>query len=360
MPPFAALIDAIKAAKYAENGDKLGALGRVFQGLADKTGYFKAPGRLPEFDFGKLGKKYGVELEPLGTPEVYFGAQASIGNTSAKMLDNGVTVRDMLQNAVQANDARTYKTLASAVKNKQLTLDTNMQGIDMMMASQGTGAAKQLYMPLLERSLAEPDTATYASTGLSHNNMLRKGQTMSEAIEKFGDRAGDRIRIDNTQLAGMNGSNREWEYHALPTDQKIGLLNTYQAGRTANEVNKALEYARGGYGDVGNTGPIKDRMRALGLADTPWEPSTDVDPEYFGALSGIMRDIGNLPSAGGQKVGIDSLRRAAITRDSLMQGVMARDIESQPYLYQGLARKQGGSIPAHTPGALTRTCGCGG
>lgn len=95
---------------------------------------------------------------------------------------------------------------------------------------------------------------------------------------------------------------------------------------------------------------------SLGTLDK-WTPSTDVDPQYYGRLSDLLTGVSKLTGTP-QEVGIDSLRRAGISNDVLTQGLTGADLKSQPYLWQGLAKRHGGVIPVRTPGALSQTYGC--
>ena len=106
----------------------------------------------------------------------------------------------------------------------------------------------------------------------------------------------------------------------------------------------------------GDTDALMTELNSLGL-DRGWQPSTDVDAGHFKRMTGLLHGIADTTGQP-QTVGLDSLRRAAITNDALTQGVQAGDLIGQNFLTDGLARAKGGSIPAHTRGALSGTCGC--
>lgn len=349
-----ALLTLLKMGQRYGDHPELGGLGRVFEESSHlNPDYFAAPGRVPEADAAKLGAKHGVSVDPM---DVGNGESAGMrfttpGGTSAYVTEDA-PVGIMKDIARRHGEVADYRKWADSTKRGALSDSTRIFGIDMMGAGQGTGDAKALYAPSFEWLLAQDDAANAATTGLSANNMGRKGLSMTGALEKFGDRAGNRLLIDNSQLTGaVAGPSRELEYSQLPTSSKIGLLNLSAAPTTVRRVNDSLGHITRAGHQGANVEKLMAEMRRLGLSDKPWVPSTDVDEQFFNRLAGLLRD-----APGGQKVGVDSLRRAAIVQDHLQHGLTARDLASQKYLTRHLARKDGGSV--QTPGALTQTCSC--
>lgn len=369
MMPLDKLLARLKlltGAKYKDSAQELGSLGRVFeQGAERDPAYFAAPrpadGR-PTNDMKDLSARYGVEVLP-----VDIGARAgtgvrtvSPGGSAAYMLPMDVP-RDLMSKAVEKGEGGEYAKWAKAVKSGQLSPYTEMFGIDMLGAAPGDAGAKQMYPALYEWLLAHPDAANHTPTGLSVNNRSRRTPAMVGALEKWGDVAGNRLRVDADQLGRLGTAGRESEYHALPTRQKIGLLNALSAQDTIDKVNGTLKTLsnRQHIGQY-TAAPMLDEARSLGLGDGLWTPSTDVEPDYFSRLAKVLADTRLKLPNGAPNVGVDSLRRAAITSDSVGQGLTYPDIEGQPWLTKGLARKSGGLIPARTPAGPLETCGCAG
>ncbi len=361
MPPLhkiLARLGELAQAKYADNREALGALGRVFTESADlNPNYFAVPGRVPEGDLAKLGAKHGVELKDLTTNSPYAGTRvrAQAPNGDVAIMRRERTMPEYLRRAEEFGDFPAGAAMSRAMKDRQLSLGTDLYGIDMMDAGKGKGSAKALYPPLYEWLLAQPDAANLAFSGLSMGNMTKRSQHMSGALEKFGDRAGHRLRIDNDQIAPVGDPLREVEYHRLPNDQKIGLLNAITAPNTVEAVNTQLRHLarRIQQGDPSalRTG-LADEARSLGVHEGVWTPSTDVDANYIPRLTELL---GDLTGPHSRVAGPESLRRAAITYDAVGGGLNAKDLAAQPYLTDRLARKTGGSVP----GPLTQVCACG-
>lgn len=349
-----ALVTLLKMGKRYADVPELGPLGRVFEEASYlNPDYFMAAGRMPETDLAKLANKYDVSVDPMdvGNGESAGMRFSTPGGTSAYVTPDAyvATMKDIARGGGQVAD---YRKWADATRRGALSDITNIYGIDMMGAGQGTGEGKALYAPAFEWILGQPDAANMATTGLSLNNMERKGASMAGAMEKFGDRAGNRLLVDNSQLTGaVTGPNRELEFGRLPTSNKIGLLNLKAVPATVRRTNEALSAIRKGEGSGWNADRLAAELRSLGLHDKSWSPSTDVDEKFFARLADLMRQ-----APGAQKVGIDSLRRAAIVQDHLQHGLTARDLAPQKYLTDRIARKSGGSV--QTPGALTQTCSC--
>lgn len=366
--PIAEILTALRTGKYADNAQQLGSLGRVFTDSAElNPNYFAIPGRTPERDLSKLSEKHGVNLIAPADGDLGFSAYSKKDYYdpydrahSLYVNDSGSNVRDAVWGARELDDPSEYGLWANAIKRGQLTPDTQFFNIEASLAPGGTGFAKRTYPAAYEYILAQPDAANRTVT-LSANNLVGRSKNMVGALEKFGQRAGDRIRIDNDQLAPLGALSRESAYHALPQDSKVGLLNALIAPKTADRVNQVLNHISGMYGDVGNTGALRDEVKALGLRDGPWIPTTDVDKAFMPRLAEILRKAGQLEGnrIGPQQVGVDSMRRAALTYDHLKHGLNAKDVANQPWLTDRLARREGGSITARKPGALQQTCGCG-
>lgn len=369
MMPLDKLLARLKVltnAKYKDSSKELGSLGQVFQDSAERNpDYFVAPrsasGR-PTNDMKDLSARYGVDVQP-----VDIGARAGTGvrgltpqGSAAYMLPVDVP-RDLMNKAIEKGEGGEYAKWAKAVKGNQLTPFTEMFGVDMLGAAPGDAGAKQLYPALYEWLLAHPDAANHTPTGLSVNNRSRRTPAMAGALEKWGDVAGDRLRVDADQLGRLGTAGRESEYHALPTRQKIGLLNALSAQDTIEKVNSTLRsISNRAHNKEAAAAPLYDEARSLGLRDDLWTPSTDIDSDYAPRLARLLAQGRLQLPNGAPNVGVDSLRRAALTTDSLSQGLTAADLEYQPWLTKGLARKKGGLIPARTPAGPLETCGCAG
>jgi hypothetical protein len=342
------LLNALRDARYGQNAEKLGNLGQVFRESSEANpAYFAVKGKGQASDYVPgINQRHGTNIVEGNGP---LWAKDRRGNTIMSMGQVGTAGSTYLANPSG------YSQLGQGIKKGQLTRDTKLLNIDSMDAPMGSGDAKKIYPAFWEYMLAHPDAANVVDTGLSFNNIHRRNLNMSGALERWGDRAGDRIRIHNEQISPLGGAEREAEYHAMPTTQKIGLLNAISAPNTAKRVNLRLSEL------AANQDPETiEKMYKLGILQDNgyghWIPSTDVEPEYFTQLADLLKSQPGRP----QVAGTDSLRRSAITFDNLRSGLTARDLESQPYLTNELARKQGGQIPARKPGALTQMCACAG
>jgi hypothetical protein len=317
--------------------------------------YFSAPGRVPTSDIAQLINKYGIHADDMGGAGIR--TMTKDGKNVAYTLPTGGSPAGYLETAKQIGDADTAARLERAIKQGHLTPTTKFVGADMTGAESGAGGAKAMYPAIIEHTIANPDSALISATGLTFPNMIRKSLAMSGGIEKFGDRAANRLLIDSDQLGPLGSDYLENAYQALPTEAKVGLLNAKVAPDTIGKVNKNLSWL-----STADRGADVDKMlteaRSLGLTDSKWNPSTDVSPDYYPRLAQLMQDLSRSQGVS-QTVGIDSLRRAGLTTDALTQGVTAADIASQPYLTNGIARKKGGSIPANKAGPLSQMCGYG-
>lgn len=338
-----ARIAELTQGKYKDGREAMGALGEVFTRSADKNpNYFAVPGRTPEADVGKLSAKHGIMLR-----EDWKDALGPLGD-GRMYVEQGERATDLLKNYEAMNEASASKRLYGAVKRGQVNLNTTLHGIDAMEAAPGTGNAKKTYPAFYEWLLAQPDAANITK-GLTLPNMARRTNNMVGTLEKFGKRAGDRLLIDDDQLANMGDPSRFAEYHSLENPEKIGLLNMIMARRAQGMVNNQLKNSAASRMDH----PLNVELRSLGL-DQGWTPSTDVSSDYFPRLAELLHSAGKAEgSQGPSRVGLDTLRRAAITFDHMGEGLGAGDLASQPFLTNGIARKAGGSVP----GPLT-TCDC--
>lgn len=368
MPFWNKLLDHLDEA-YKSGSKAWGALGNVFLESAERNpDYFKLGRPAPTSDLGALSARHGVEVVPLeldtgtGTPG-FGGLQATDPRTGAlAWMTPTDTPTSYARRAWQVGEPRLSAEMAEFVRRGQMTPDTQMYTIDMTDAKPGAGAANVLYPALKEWLRAQPDAANVAGSGLSLNNMSRRSKHMAEDLERYPDWAGDRVRVHRDQLAPPGGRDREAEFHRLGAPQKSGVLNAITAYDTKRKADAALNYMYRQAHGMDNPGAkaLLPRARELGVHEGVWAPSTDVGEGYFPDLAELIRAASALTPRGTPQVGVDSLRRAAITHDALTRGLTAGDLRAQPYLTKGLARKQGGSIPARTPGALTQTCRCGG
>lgn len=314
--------------RYADNSNALGALGRVFtESSYSNPNYFVRAGRTPETSLRALEAKHGLESEY---------ARSSSGKildaVSVSMPKGGTAY---ISRRGRAHDMADVAAMRRAMQNSDVNLNTEVHAIDTMSLPAGSGGGRQLYPFAYEHILGLPD-AMNVSEGLSYNNMTRRSLAMSEAMEKYGARAGQRILIDNDQLAPLGGKNRELEYQALDVDGKVGLLNAISAPTTVDRVDGALRSLYGG--KAFNREELIDQAQRLGIDGQRWDPTTDVGPEYFTDLSDLLGNIGR------REVGVDSLRRAALTYDAAGRGLTADKAASQPYLTNRLAKKRGGGV----------------
>ena len=312
---------------YADSKD-IGPLGRVFTQSADvNPNYFVRAGRNPETNLRALEAKHG-----LGSERAVGLYDKTLDAVSVPMPKGGTAY---ISRRGRAHDMANVAAMRRAMQNGDVNLNTEVHTIDTMSLPAGSGGGRQLYPFAYEHILGLPD-AMNVSEGLSNNNMTRRSLAMSEAMEKYGARAGQRILIDNDQLAPLGGKSRELEYQALDTDNKVGLLNAIVAPTTVDRVDGALRSLYGG--KAFNREELIEEAQRLGIHGQRWEPTTDVGPEYFTDLSDLLGGIGR------REVGVDSLRRAALTYDAVGKGLTAADVASQPYLTNRLARKHGGGV----------------
>lgn len=369
MPLWNKLLEHLDEA-YKAGSKAWGALGNTFLESAERNPeYFKLGRAQPSSDLSVLSKRHGVELTPMELQDE-SSRVPSFGGLSALDPSTGAfawmtptdTPASYSKRAWELGEPGLAAEMGEFVRLGQMTPNTQMFTIDMTDAKPGAGAANRLYPALKEWLRAQPDAANVAGSGLSLNNMSRRSKHMAEDLERYGDWAGDRVRVHKDQLAPPGGRDREAEFHRLSTPEKSGVLNAILAYDTKRKADAALTYLRkqSQWYDDYKAKPLMPLARSLGVHEGVWTPSTDVGPEYFAELAELIRAASALTPRGTPQVGVDSLRRAAITHDVLTQGLTAADLKSQPYLTKGLARKSGGAIPAHTPGALTQTCGCAG
>lgn len=239
-----------------------------------------------------------------------------------------------------------------AARHGQFNKHTEMYGIDASPLSAGSGGAKKLYPAAYEWLLAQPDAANITSV-LTENNSFRRNLPMSGMLEKYGQRAADRLMVDEDQLRSFGGRPGLADaYHHSSLDAKLGLLNARSAGRTSSQVDELLREQRrleqDQFGDPERRQYAEQLMRdarKLNIdPDVGWRPTTEVGDDYFPLLEQLVRQAA-YGSARAQPVGVDSLRRAAIAEDTLNQGLQAADLDPQPWLSKGLARRAGGSVP---------------
>lgn len=346
-------------ASMAEAAPELSRVGGALTRSAQlNPNYFTSAARTPTADLAQLMSRYKLDhaddMMGAGTRVLKNGQPASKANVG--------TVMDSLQAARDKGDIASASSLTKALRSGQLNPQTQLQTIDMLSVAPGSGGAKDLYPPLFESILAEPDSANVAATGLSLPNQKRKSVAMSGALEKFGDLAGDRLRIDPRQITPHGDVNYDSNYHALPTDAKVGMLQALTVPSNVGKVNGSLDYLKmlghqgaGSGQDASAIDKLMQEARSLGLLDAGWQPSTDVGPDFYPRLSSLVSGISGLKGTP-QSVGVDSLRRAGISVDAL-RGVTAEDLAAQPYLTDQLARRRGGRIPVRprARGALTAT-----
>lgn len=366
MPDYTKLLAGIKAvteSPYAEQaGAKLrGALGELWQGLAGSKGYFATgPDATAGGDLAAIGARHGVSIRPStleGTHAPEFEASPLQGQGTAYMSSNH-TLQELIDE-LQQRDPRMAAIYAQSIRRGQLSPHTQMYGVDSMSLNQGTGGAKVTVPALIDKLMTLPDAANYPATGLSSNNVFKKTIAQAGQLEKYGQKGADRLLLDPSQLSADHSSALLSQYVGLPLEQKQGLLAALTVPGTVNRVNNSIKALRNAnLNGAGLTDPLMTELRSLGL-EGGWMPTTDVDPDYFKRVSDLIRGTASVTGTP-QSVGIDSLRRAAITSDGITQGLQSGDLRGQDFLTQGIARASGGRIPGNTPGALSQTCRCGG
>ena len=367
MPDYSKLLAGIKAivespAADAASAKMRGALGELWQSLAGTKGYFATgPDATAGGDLAAIGARHGVDIRPShleGTLAPEFEASPLSGQGTAYMSSNH-TLQQLIEEAQQRGDpmAGIY---AGMIKRGQLSPHTQMYGVDSMSLDQGTGGAKNAVPALIDRLMTLPDAANYPATGLSGNNTFKKTIAQAGQLEKYGQRGADRLLLDPSQLTGgTDGIQRLSQYNQMPLEQKQGQLAALSVPGTVNRVNNSIKALQNAHlnGALG-TDDLMTELHSLGLQDG-WMPSTDVESPYFRRVSDLIRGTSAVTGTP-QAVGIDSLRRAAITSDGITRDLQAGDLRGQDFLTTGIARASGGSIPGKTPGALTQTCRCAG
>lgn len=373
MPAYAKGLEkaaGLVAKGYDYSAEELGKLGQFFQELAARTpDYFATSKELPkglndEAALEMLSKKHGVPLKKQNVDiQDWTGAQLRAPNDVVTgpfdmvMEPTGPLSRYEGLRALQGR---------GSVSDK-LSPDTQLFAINTSGAPVGRGVAKQAYPAFYEYLLSRPNAANVPEE-LSHNNRFRRNSNMVGMVEKYGDAAGNRLIAHEGQL-GPYDTGRDVAYHALPTDAKIGVLNSLGAARTQSVMDEYLKRLNFLAADAHlgastayqrkSADEMVREARALGMEPGgQWAPSTDVDPQHFQRTSDLVQRISRA-TGNAQVVGLDSLRRAAITNDALNQGLAPSDLDLQWFLTKHLARKEGGSVPARTPGPLTQTCSCG-
>ena len=364
---YAKLMQAVKLiteSPYAEaaGAKARGALGDLWQTLAGSKGYFATgPDATAGGALSDIGRRHGVDIRPTGLNDQGVpGFEASpLTGVGTAYMDSDHTLQQLMEEAQQRGHpiAGVY---AGMIKRGQLNPQTQMYGVDSMSLNQGTGGAKNAVPALIDRLMTLPDAANYPATGLSSNNVFKKTIAQAGQLEKYGQAGADRLLLDPSQLTGgTDGLQRLNQYNGMPLEQKQGLLAALSVPGTVNRVNNSIKALKDAHlNGASIADPMMTELHSLGLQDG-WMPSTDVDPDYFSRMGNLVRGTASITGTP-QSVGVDSLRRAAITSDALTQGVQAGDLRGQNFLTQGIARASGGTIPGNTPGALTQTCGCAG
>lgn len=350
MPPITETLKALLSSRYAKVEDQLGGLGKVFRDSADSNpAYFNSSERIPSTSLSELARRHGLYRVDGDPKDLSFLAEQGGDPISVVRVQNA---QGLIDRAHKMGDVGEFKNLTNLINTNKINPGTEMYGIDSMQAGAGTGQAKKIYPAAYEWLLGQPDAANYTASGLSTPNMLGRTRNSVGTMEKFGPRAANRILMDDTQLGPVGGASRIQEYDRLPFEGQVGLLNARIADTSQRQVNGALgQLFKSDAGSRFGEDFVRRnqlRAKALGLDGNGWSPSTDVDPEYFSNLAGWLHGITKVAP------GVDSLRRTAITADHLGQGLTAKDLSTQPWLTNKLARKEGGPIP----GALSQ-CACG-
>lgn len=369
MPDYSKLEAALKlvtASPYAEAaGAKLrGALGELWQGLAGTKGFFATgPDATAGGALADINARHGVRVSPLDTGDglgLGYVSRPATGDGAAYMQDHG-TLQDLISNALDTGDTRMAGIYGQMIKRGSLNPQTQMYSMDSQSLGHGTGGAKNAVPALYDKLMTMPDAANFPFSGLSENNVPRKSMAMAQVMEKYGEPGANRILAHPSQLAQNLdvGNALLGPYAGLPLEQKQGLMAALSVTRSLNNVNGSLKALNNAHlNGSPHTGPLMTEANSLGV-NGGWNPSTDVDPDYFNRLTGLLRSASSITGTP-QGVGVDGLRRTAITADGLTQGLQAGDLRGQDFLTQGISRSSGGTIPGNTPGALTQTSGCAG
>lgn len=337
-----ALERAWKLAHGMEDTRELERVGRLFRESSEQDpAYFATGKELPEglstpdaLDF--LNRKHGTDLIShagrVATPSGAYMTLLSDGNQLSKLGEQVGVPRAMLKSG---RGGVGYDTPVLQIDTEQLRND---------------GSGRQLYPALWDFILSRRDAANTTQV-LSEDNRLRRTANMAPLYEKYGDKA-NRVILDPDQVSASYDDRDAWgrvkKFHDLPADAQVGALNALLAqgvGGEVNRIGRGLTEARGDARGVLDR--YLDEASDLGVhPERPWEPPAleNLNEAYAPRLAQWLRDTAKATGATPPLVGETSLRRAALTKGVLDEGLTAADLADLPWLTRRLGRRHGGLI----------------
>lgn len=332
--------EAWQLARELNNPEALARIGRVFQEASAQNPAYFATGR--ELPTG-MNAMNAAEFLNQKHRNPYTGFSPDLETTQGGTV---LMARDGAEMRRTGRALDNYNLRGSIKRGRGgIGADSDVYEIDTL--ALGTNAAgKQLYPALWDFVLSRPDAVNEA-TALSQSNQFRRNVNMAPLYEKYGEQANRIIPSPDqfTMSGGPEGERMVAQFQKLPVDAQIGALNARIAHGASKEVQRIAErLARMSPGGPPELRRHLDEARSLGIdPGAPWQPTTDVDADFFPRLTRWLRATADATQTG-SRVGDSSLRRAAIATDAL-RGLEAGDIQGQRYLTQRLGRRQGGSVP---------------
>lgn len=224
---------------------------------------------------------------------------------------------------------------------------------DTELSMPGTGG-KNFYNGAWTAMLAAPGDIVNPTSSLTKINQERRTANMLPMYEKHGDRA-NRILMSEEQLSDLSSNPnylRTMNFHQLPPEKQVGLMNSIVGTRAASDVGEAGSMAlynartspEGSFAKASYEQRLKDFRDRTGLQpDEPWNPSSSMTEDQTKALASIMHQISRDNNGSDRfSTGFDGLRRAILSNE-FYQGAGAQDMP--PWLTKGLGRATGGRVP---------------
>lgn len=367
-------------------------LGEFFQGLAKDPEYFATSKAIPQPGNDakiaqELAAKHGFSPREFSVENgalVHTPSNSRIEPSGYDPQKMSRMVDYLRQKAEMTTNPDDLRTIHSSLANLEDQLSwvrasrpsgplSSLYSVDMMGARPGEGMAKKLYPMFNDWVLAHPGAGDL-TTSLTENNAEKKGIYVAGALEKYGDMFRNRTRMMPEQLDGDYGiNNNVGQFQKMPTSAQIGALNARGADLSNEKLSALLTRGKQRFDSLSmdddwfnldDSGKIAldklgssfDRASKMGLT-----PSTVLSTNHD--LSGISDIIGGISEGIGRPrpLGMDSLRRTAITNDVLADPRLAPEDLYGSGITKALARAKGGSVsaPRKPAGPLTQ-CSCGG
>lgn len=366
-------------------------LGEFFQGLSKDPGYFATSKVIPQPGNDariaqELAAKHGfnprefssADGELIHTPSgSYIQPSGYDPQKMARLADH------LRQKAEMTTNPDDLRTIHSSLANLEEQLAwvrasrpsgplSSLYSIDMMGAAPGQGTAKKLYPMFNDWVLAHPGSGDL-TTSLTENNAAKKGIYTAGALEKYGDMFRNRTRMMPEQLDNDYGINDNvGQFQKMSTGAQIGALNARGADLSNEKLSALLTRGKQRFNSLSmdddwfnldNSG--KDALAKLGdsfekASKMGLSPSTVISTNHD--LSGISDIIGGISEGIGRPrpLGMDSLRRTAITNDVLADPRLAPEDLYGSGIIKALARAKGGPVSApHKPAGPLSQCSCG-